>query len=75
MEEWKLTSFSSAARPGRCLSVEAGPPVHVCPLPKLTAGRSSSSLVLAAEEAAAGGLLDTAAEMTCNDQSCVFPGT
>ena len=68
MEEWRLTSLSSAASwLGRCLSVEANP-MHVGPLLNLTAGMSSSSFLLQAEEAAAEGPLTTAAGLTCNVQ-------
>ena len=67
VEEWRLTAFSSAVRLGRCLSVEYNP-VHVGPLLNATAGMSSSSFLLLAEEAAAGGRLKTAAGMICNVQ-------
>jgi hypothetical protein len=71
MEEWRLTSLSSVASClGRCLSVEAGL-MHVDPLLNLTTGMSSSSFLLPAEEAAAGGLLKTAAGTTCNVQ-CIL---
>ena len=65
VEGWRLTSNSSAASLGGCLSVEAHP-VHVGPLSNLMAGMPSNSLLLPAEEEAAGGLLKTAAGMTCN---------
>ena len=46
--------------------------MHVCPLPNPKAGMSRSSLLLAAGGGAAGWLVDTAAEMTCNVQSFWF---
>ncbi len=71
MEEWRLTSLSSAASClGRCLSAKVDP-MHVDPLLNLTAGMSSSSFLLLAEGAAAGGLLKTAAGTTCNVQ-CIL---
>ncbi len=70
MEGRRLTSNGSPARLGGCLSVEAHP-VHVGPLPDLTAGMPPNSLLLPAEEAATGGRLMTAAGLTCNVQ-CIL---
>ena len=68
MEEWRLTSLISVASwLGRCLSVEANS-MHVGSLLNLTAGMSSSLVLLLAEEAAAEGPLTTAAGLTCNVQ-------